>query len=153
MHTDWKNLGVKTVFTNGVFDILHKGHVTLLASAADCGEKLIVGINADTSVKLLGKGDERPITGEYDRALLIAALGCVDAVVIFTEPTPLKVIQKIQPDVLIKGGDYSAEQQDKTAKDYIVGSDLQRDGSRQTIVIPIVRGYATTATLLKILNG
>ncbi len=104
--------GKRIVFTNGVFDILHRGHVTLLNLASEQGDFLIVGVNSDSSVKTLNKGPERPINGEQDRATVIAALQCVDAVVIFSDETPFDLVKRIEPDVLIKGGDYDPDQED-----------------------------------------
>jgi rfaE bifunctional protein nucleotidyltransferase chain/domain len=97
------------VFTNGVFDILHRGHVTYLAQARAMGASLVVGVNADASVKRLGKGDDRPINSEQDRAALLAALESVSAVVIFAEDTPMELITQIRPDVLVKGGDWNMD--------------------------------------------
>jgi rfaE bifunctional protein nucleotidyltransferase chain/domain len=151
--SSWRREGKSIVFTNGVFDIIHKGHITLLAQAAAFGNKLIIGLNSDASVRTLGKGPDRPINGESDRAFVLAALGMVDMVVIFDTPTPYELIEKIQPDVLVKGGDYSAEQVNQSAKDYIVGSDLQRAAGRQTRVISTVEGYSTTATAKKLADG
>jgi rfaE bifunctional protein nucleotidyltransferase chain/domain len=145
--------GLKTVFTNGVFDILHKGHVTLLSKAAELGDVLILGLNSDASVRTLGKGPERPINTEADRAFLLAGLLPVYAVVIFNEPTPYGMIERIEPSVLVKGGDYSPAQTDKDAKDYIVGSDLQRAGGRETVAIPLVDGYSSTAVINKMKDG
>ena len=102
----WQSEGKKVVLTNGVFDILHVGHVAVLEAAAAQGDKLVVAVNADASVKRLGKGDARPYNHEEDRAKLLAALRCVDAVVLFEEDTPLKVVQVLRPDVLVKGCDF-----------------------------------------------
>lgn len=148
-----KSEGIRVVFTNGVFDIVHRGHVTLLSLAADQGDFLIVGLNADSSVKTLNKGPERPINGEQDRAVVLASMQFVDAVVIFPTPTPFDLISMIQPDVLVKGGDYNPDQTDKTAKDYIVGSDIQRKNGKTTISIPLVEGYSTTSIIKRSKNG
>ncbi len=145
----WRMKGLKTVFTNGVFDIVHRGHITLLCKAADCGDRLIVAVNSDASVRSLGKGEDRPVNAEADRALVVAGFQPVDAVVIFDAHTPLDLVAALQPDVLVKGGDYNPEQRDAGAKDYIVGSDLQRKGGRQTTVISLVEGYSTTAIIKK----
>lgn len=153
LRRSWWIKGQKVVFTNGVFDIVHKGHVTLLAQAASMGQRLIVGLNADISVKTLGKGDNRPIHTEADRALVIAAMQVVDAVVIFESSTPYALIELLTPDVLVKGGDYNTEQTDPSAKDYIVGSDLQRLGGRETTVIPLVEGHSTTSIIEKSSRG
>jgi D-beta-D-heptose 7-phosphate kinase/D-beta-D-heptose 1-phosphate adenosyltransferase len=145
--------GKRIVFTNGVFDILHRGHVTLLNLASEQGDFLIVGVNSDSSVKTLNKGPERPINGEQDRATVIAALQCVDAVVIFSDETPFDLVKRIEPDVLIKGGDYDPDQEDPKQKNYIVGSDIQRANHRSTISIPLVEGYSTTAIIKRSKNG
>jgi len=149
----WRLKGRSFVFTNGVFDILHKGHVTLLAKAAEEADYLVLGLNSDDSVRSLGKGPERPINSEYDRAYILAALSSVSAVVIFEESTPYSLIKELEPDVLLKGGDYDPNQQNKEAKDYIVGSDLQKEGGRKTISIDLVDGYSTTSTIKKIGDG
>ena len=98
-----------TVMTNGVFDILHRGHVTYLSQARELGASLIVAVNSDASVKMLGKGDDRPINTQADRAAVLAALGSVDLVVIFEDKVPLKVIEEAHPDIYVKGGDYRSE--------------------------------------------
>lgn len=141
---NWKAANQKVVFTNGVFDLLHRGHVEYLAKAADCGAKFIVAVNADASVKRLGKGDSRPLQDEYSRALIMAALTFVDAVVIFDADTPLNLISEIKPDVLIKGGDYDASTTDKTSKKYIVGSDIVKQNNGSVQVIQFVEGFSTT---------
>jgi D-beta-D-heptose 7-phosphate kinase/D-beta-D-heptose 1-phosphate adenosyltransferase len=127
--------GRKIVFTNGCFDILHHGHLDLLAQAANEGHILIVGVNNDASVKRL-KGNERPINNEADRSFQLASLLCVDAVCLFEEDTPLALIQLIQPQVLVKGGDYT--------KENIIGaSEVEANGGRVAI-IPFVEGYSTS---------
>src|ERR1700754_1248207 len=103
------SLNAPVVFTNGVFDILHRGHVTYLAQARALGACLVVGVNSDASVRLLGKGDDRPLNGEQDRMALLAALESVDYVVPFGEQTPLALIDALRPDVLVKGGDYDMD--------------------------------------------
>lgn len=130
--------GNKIVFTNGCFDILHKGHFDLLAKAAGFGNLLIVGLNADASVRRL-KGNERPVNKEEDRAIALASLLCVDMVVLFSEDTPLSLIEQLRPDVLVKGGDYTL--------DTIVGAKetLARGGSVE--IIPFWEGYSTTGLL------
>lgn len=139
----WKLNSYKTAFTNGCFDILHKGHIKVLTEAAQTANKLIVGLNSDSSVKRL-KGQQRPLHTAADRALLLAALQYVDAVVIFEEDTPLQLITVLQPDVLVKGGDYTL--------DTIIGADevLKRGG--EVVVIPTEEGYATTQIINKIKN-
>lgn len=133
--------GRRIVFTNGCFDILHHGHIDLLAKAADEGEILIVGLNTDSSVKKL-KGIARPINHETDRALLLASLLCVDAVCLFEEDTPLELIKLLQPDVLVKGGDYT--------KDKIVGAIEVESKGGKVVIVPFVKGYSTTGTLEQI---
>lgn len=125
----------KVVFTNGCFDLLHRGHITYLAQARDLGDCLVVGLNTDASVKRL-KGDSRPINRENDRALLLAALTSVNYVVLFDEDTPLQLIRQISPDVLVKGGDYAIKD--------IVGASIviEKGGSVQTL--PFVNGYSST---------
>lgn len=130
--------GRRLVFTNGCFDILHHGHIDLLAKAADEGEVLIVGVNTDASVRRL-KGAERPVNSEQDRVLQLASLLCVDAVCLFDEDTPLDLIQSVAPDVLVKGGDYTL--------DTIVGAaEVQAKGGKVAI-IPFVSGYSTSALI------
>lgn len=143
----------KVVFTNGVFDILHKGHVTLLAEAAALGDKLIIGLNSDASVRTLGKGPERPINKEDDRAFVLAGLSSVAAIVIFGDSTPFELIKMVQPDVLVKGGDYDPNQTDPNAKDFIVGSDIQIQNNKETVAINLVDGYSTTSVVKKLANG
>lgn len=134
-------MGKKVVFTNGCFDILHKGHAQYLIEAAQLGDYLIVGLNSDSSVKKL-KGEDRPVNNENDRAFLLASLNYVDAVIIFDEETPLELIQKVAPDFLVKGGDYNIEN--------IVGAKEVMALGGQVQVLPFVNGYSTTSTLKKI---
>ena len=129
------------VFTNGCFDVLHPGHVQLLQKARALGSKLIVGINSDVSVKSI-KGPERPITPEVDRIELIAALEMVDYVVAYDEPDPYRVIAAIQPNVLVKGGDWSA--------DKIVGADVVEQNGGRVAVIPYLPGFSTTQIIERI---
>lgn len=135
---DWKKQEKKIVFTNGVFDLLHKGHIFSLSQAAKEGDKLIVGLNADNSVKRL-KGDSRPINDQDARALLIASLVMVDAVVIFEEDTPLKLISAILPDVLVKGGDYTIDE--------IAGAKEVITNGGKVIINPILDGFSTTSII------
>lgn len=151
--SNWKNENKKVVFTNGVFDIIHRGHIEYLAQAADCGNKFIVAVNADASVKKLGKGDSRPLQDENSRALIMAALNFVDAVVIFDGDTPLEIIAEFQPDVLIKGGDYDASVTDANNKKYIVGSDIVKQNGGSVEVIQFIEGYSTTKIEEKIKNA
>jgi rfaE bifunctional protein nucleotidyltransferase chain/domain len=139
----WR-LNSKTIaFTNGVFDILHEGHIAVLAKAASLADILIVGINSDASVKKL-KGESRPVNHQQSRALLLASLIMVDAVVIFDEETPLELIKKIRPDVLVKGGDYTI--------DTIVGSNEVFATGGRVEIIPIEEGFSTTGIIEKILK-
>lgn len=140
----WKKDYQQIVFTNGCFDILHRGHIEYLAQAADFGNRLIIAINSDVSVKSLDKGTSRPIQNEYSRALIISALSFVDAVIIFDEPTPLELIQLLVPDILIKGGDYDANCTNKTDKKYIVGSDVVKANGGKVEVIQFVPGFSTS---------
>ena len=135
---EWKKLGKRIVFTNGVFDLLHKGHIFSLSQAAKEGEILIVGVNADVSVKRL-KGDSRPVNDQDARSLLLAALTMVDAVVIFEEDTPQDLITSLLPDVLVKGGDYTLDQI-AGAKEVIVNGG-------KVVINPILDGYSTTAII------
>ena len=131
----WKKQGKKISFTNGVFDLLHKGHVFSLSQAAKQGDILIVGLNSDSSVKRL-KGNSRPINDQDARALLLASLVMVDAVVIFQEDTPLKLISAILPDVLVKGGDYTIDE--------IAGAKEVIANGGKVVINPILDGYSTT---------
>ncbi|MFA6151619.1 MAG: D-glycero-beta-D-manno-heptose 1-phosphate adenylyltransferase [Chitinophagaceae bacterium] len=133
--------GRKIVFTNGCFDIIHHGHIDLLSKAADEGHILIVAINTDTSVRKL-KGEERPVNNEQDRALQLAALLCVDAVCFFEEDTPLNLIRFLNPDVLVKGGDYTI--------DTIVGAKEVQESGGKVAIIPFVNGYSTSGLINKI---
>ena len=146
----WKMTGRKVVFTNGVFDILHKGHVTYLAQAAQHGNRMVIGLNADDSVKRLGKGDERPINNEDARATVLAALSSVDLIVLFNEDTPLDLIRELQPDVLAKGADYDPNETDPTSKKYIVGSDVVKANAGEVVAIPLVHGFSTTKIVEKL---
>ena len=130
------------VFTNGVFDILHRGHASYLAQARALGASLVVGVNSDTSVKMLGKGDDRPINSEADRQALLAALESVDMVVLFAEQTPVSLIQKIRPDVYVKGGDYEI--------DALAETRLVKTWGGKAIAIPFLYERSTTSLLGKI---
>ncbi|MES2701377.1 MAG: D-glycero-beta-D-manno-heptose 1-phosphate adenylyltransferase [Bacteroidota bacterium] len=137
----WRLRGKKIVFTNGCFDILHHGHLDLLARAAAYGNILIVGINTDQSVQRL-KGPERPITNENDRAFQIASLLCTDAVCLFDEDTPGELIAQLRPDVLVKGGDYTINT--------IVGAPFVQSYGGTVEIIPFVDGYSTTGIINRI---
>ena len=146
----WKAQGLKVVFTNGVFDVLHVGHVEVLEVAASHGQKLIVGVNSDDSVRRLGKGPDRPIHEEGNRARVLAALRSVDAVVVFEDDTPLALVKRLQPDVLVKGGDYDAGCTDQNDPRYMVGSAEVKAWGGRAVAVPLVPGQSTTATLAKI---
>lgn len=142
----------KVVFTNGCFDILHLGHITYLAEAAGLGTRFIVAINSDKSVKSLNKAPNRPINNELARMHVIAALGYVDLVILFDEKTPFELIQKLEPDILVKGGDYDAEEIDPHSKKFIVGSNIVRENGGSVHTINLVEGYSTTAIIDKSKN-
>lgn len=147
---EWKSSGEKVVFTNGCFDILHQGHVTYLAKAADFGSKLIIAINTDASVKRQGKGPERPINPENSRALILAALQFVDGVVFFDEDTPVSVIGQLKPDVLVKGADYDESEQDPSSKKYIVGRETVLAYGGEVKTVALVEGFSTTGIVKKL---
>ena len=130
------------VFTNGVFDLLHRGHVSYLAQAKSLGKSLIVGINTDASVRMLGKGDDRPLNAEADRLALLAALESVDLVVLFSEQTPVELIAQIKPDIYVKGGDYQIDTLAETA--------LVKTWGGKAYAIPFIHDRSTTALLRKI---
>jgi D-glycero-beta-D-manno-heptose 1-phosphate adenylyltransferase len=134
----WKALGKKVAFTNGVFDILHDGHIQSLSTAAQQADYLVVAINSDASTKRL-KGPQRPVNNEHTRALLLACLAITDAVVVFEEDTPLELIRLLLPDVLVKGGDYTVEQ--------IVGATEVIEAGGQVIINPILEGFSTTGII------
>lgn len=134
----WHILNKRFVFTNGCFDLLHEGHNTYLLEAASLGEHLIVAINTDSSVKKI-KGNDRPILNEYARALNLASHTFIDFVILFDQETPLELIQKLRPHVLVKGGDYKPEQ--------IVGSDFINSNGGSVVVIPFVEGNSTSSII------
>jgi rfaE bifunctional protein nucleotidyltransferase chain/domain len=146
----WRIKDETIVFTNGCFDILHKGHVTYLAKAADLGNRLIVGVNSDASVRRQGKGDERPINPEEARLTLLAALTFVDLVVLFDGDTPEELINLLIPDILVKGADYDPNVKDKNSKKYIVGSELVIAHGGQVSVIDLEEGFSTTGIVQKL---
>jgi len=129
------------VFTNGVFDLLHLGHIALLEAARGEGAALVVGVNSDASVRRLAKGADRPLVPDADRARVLAALECVDCVVIFGEDTPLALIERLRPDVLVKGADY--------ARDAIVGADAVEGWGGRVVRVPLVEGHSTTELIAR----
>lgn len=137
----WKDLGYSIVFTNGCFDILHKGHIEMLSASANLGDKLIVGINSDSSIKKL-KGNSRPILDEETRSILISSLIFVDAVILFSEKTPINLINKIIPDILTKGGDYKKEK--------VVGYKKVDETGGEIIIIPLTEGFSSSNIIEKI---
>lgn len=137
----WRDQGLRIVFTNGCFDILHRGHVEYLSKASDMGDVLVVGLNTDASVKRL-KGEGRPVNDQEARALILASLGCVDAVVLFDEDTPYELIKAVRPDVLVKGADYKPEE--------IVGYDIVTSYGGKVETVPLVEGYSTTGILERV---
>jgi len=139
----WRSENKKIVFTNGCFDLIHLGHIEILARSSDFGDKLIIGVNSDLSIKKL-KGKNRPIIEESSRIKQLSALEFVDAVVLFDEDTPLKLIETIKPDVITKGGDYTAKN--------IVGNEVVSQKNGEVVIIPLTRGYSTTSILNKIKN-
>jgi rfaE bifunctional protein nucleotidyltransferase chain/domain len=136
----WRFSGEKIVFTNGCFDVLHLGHLKYLATAAGLGTKLIIGLNTDESVRKL-KGAERPVNPQEARALLLAGFQFVDAIVYFGEETPINLIKTIEPDVLVKGGDYKAEE--------VVGYQVVTEKGGEVVIIDFVDGFSSTAIIKK----
>jgi rfaE bifunctional protein nucleotidyltransferase chain/domain len=136
----WRLHNKKIVFTNGVFDILHEGHIASLSEAASYGHVLIVGVNTDASVKRL-KGESRPVNNENSRALLLASLVMTDGILLFDEDTPLNLISAILPDVLVKGGDYTIDQ--------IAGAREVMANGGEVKIVPILEGFSTTAIIQK----
>jgi D-glycero-beta-D-manno-heptose 1-phosphate adenylyltransferase len=139
----YRKAAQRIVFTNGCFDLLHLGHVDYLSKASDLGDVLIVGVNSDASIRKI-KGNNRPITDETSRAMIIASLMFVDAVILFEEETPYNLIKNIQPDILVKGDDYQI--------DNIVGADIVIAKRGQIHTIPLVKGYSTSLIESKILS-
>lgn len=134
----------RVVFTNGVFDLLHPGHIDVLHGARACGDVLIVGINGDDSVRRL-KGPERPVRTAADRCYVLAALAAVDCVAVFDQDTPLELIEFLQPDVIVKGGDYNPST--------VVGAEETRARGGSVVIIPLTPGHSTTATIAKLRSG
>ncbi len=135
----------RVVFTNGVFDILHRGHVEYLYAARKLGDALVVGLNTDASTRRLGKGGDRPINGEEDRAMVLAGLGCVDAVTLFDEDTPRDLVTALEPDVLVKGGDYTVET--------VAGAQEVIAAGGRVEIIPLVPGRSTTSIIERTRKG
>ena len=133
--------GGRVVFTNGVFDILHPGHLRYLQHARGLGDVLVIGVNTDRSVRAI-KGESRPVTPEHERAEILAALDCVDAVVLFDEPTPYELIKRLQPDVIVKGADWPEES--------MIGRDIVEARGGRVVRVPFETGYSTTAIIEKI---
>jgi len=140
----WRRKGERIVFTNGVFDLLHRGHVEYLEEAAALGDRLVIGLNSDASVRRL-KGPERPLTREAERAELLEALGCVDLVAVFDEDTPERLIEEVAPDVLVKGGDWAVER--------IVGKEFVEARGGRVLNVPLREGLSTTALLERVHAG
>lgn len=145
LREQWRDAGEKVVFTNGVFDLIHPGHLIYLQEAKSLGTKLILAINSDASTKQLNKGASRPINPENDRAIIMSAMQMIDAVVVFEEETPFEVIQKLMPDVLVKGGDYTIDQ--------IVGAETVLRNGGEVKQLQFVDGYSTTAIEQKIIDA
>ena len=137
----WKENGEKIVFTNGCFDLVHRGHVEVLANTADLGDRLIIGLNSDVSIQKI-KGKNRPIIDENSRAILLASLQFVDAIVLFSEDTPKQLIETIVPNVLAKGGDYKVEE--------IAGHEVVLQNGGEVILVPFIDGFSTTNIVDKI---
>ena len=137
----WKEKGKKIVFTNGCFDLVHRGHIEVLANTADLGDKLIIGLNSDSSIKDL-KGENRPIMDENSRVILLASLQFVDAVVFFSEETPYKLIETLVPDILAKGGDYKVTE--------IAGNEVVLENGGEVILVPFIDGFSSTNIVEKI---
>lgn len=138
----WRAEGQRVVFTNGVFDILHYGHVVQLTAARGFGDVLLVGVNSDASARGLGKGSGRPVLDQHARCQMLLALRCVDAVALFDEPTPLELIKLVRPAVLVKGGDYSVSD--------VVGHDFVTTYGGRVEIVPLVPGYSTTEIIRRI---
>jgi rfaE bifunctional protein nucleotidyltransferase chain/domain len=146
----WRFKGDKIVFTNGCFDIIHRGHIDYLAKASDLGNQLVVGINSDASVKRLEKSKARPLQDEQTRAMILASFHFVSGVIIFDEDTPQDIINFVQPEVLVKGADYDANETDPQNKKYIVGSDLVKANGGKVSTIEFLQGFSTSAIEQKI---
>lgn len=141
--SEWRNENKKIVFTNGCFDLIHRGHIDYLSKARDLGDKLIIGLNTDISVRNI-KGNTRPIQDEISRAIIMAAMQFVDAIVLFSDSTPYSLIKEIQPDILVKGADYKKED--------IVGYDIVSARGGDVVTIEFLEGYSTSNIERKIKN-
>ena len=139
-----RNNGKRIAFTNGCFDLLHRGHVHVLRAAKACADLLIVGINSDESVKQI-KGPMRPVLAESDRCELLGAMEMVDFVILFNEPDPYQLIAAIRPDVLVKGGDWNSEK--------IIGADLVEEAGGSVVIVPYIKGFSTTEIIERITNS
>ncbi|MGB0165669.1 MAG: D-glycero-beta-D-manno-heptose 1-phosphate adenylyltransferase [Luteibaculum sp.] len=146
----WQGRGERVVFTNGCFDILHPGHVAYLNEAKELGDRLVLALNTDRSVKKLNKGPERPLNDELSRAYVLAGLEAIDALCLFDEDTPIDLICALKPDVLVKGGDYNPQEANPQSKAYIVGSTEVRNWGGQVLCLDFVEGYSTTRLVEKI---
>ena len=140
----WKNFNDTVVFTNGCFDILHMGHLDYLSKAAELGDRFIIAVNSDSSVQAL-KGADRPVISEDTRMLKLASLAYVDAVILFSEDTPLELIKTLKPDILVKGGDYQPET--------VVGATEVQDRGGRVEIIPFLKGHSTSSIIDKIKNS
>jgi rfaE bifunctional protein nucleotidyltransferase chain/domain len=141
----WRTASQRVVFTNGVFDLLHRGHVEYLAEARALGDRLVVGVNSDASVRRLDKGAGRPLVAEADRAAVVAALAAVDLVVLFDDDTPERLIREIRPEVLVKGGDWAPER--------IVGREFVESLGGKVVSVPLRAGFSTTQLIERIQRG
>jgi rfaE bifunctional protein nucleotidyltransferase chain/domain len=146
----WRFFGKKVVFTNGCFDIIHRGHIDYLAKASDLGGALVVAINSDASVKRQGKGTSRPLQDEQTRAMILASLHFVNAVVIFDEDTPENLIEYLSPEILVKGADYDANETNPQSKKFIVGSTQVKARGGEVNTLEYLEGFSTTAIEEKI---
>jgi rfaE bifunctional protein nucleotidyltransferase chain/domain len=136
----WRAVGDRIVFTNGCFDIVHPGHIELLAACRDLGDHVVVGLNSDASVRRL-KGAHRPVNDQLSRAVVLAGLSFIDAIIIFEEDTPLELITQVRPDILVKGGDYTIAE--------IAGADLIIQNGGEVRIIPLMAGYSTTSIITR----
>ncbi len=142
---EWQSKGDRVVFTNGCFDLLHPGHIDLLGKAKALGDRLVIGLNSDDSVRRLQKGKGRPVNDERSRAILLAALASVDLVLTFEEDTPLRTIQSLNPDVLVKGSDYQ--------EDRVVGKEHVEGYGGKVVRLPLLEGYSSSSIIERIRNS